>query len=95
MAQSTTAIQLKSDLKRGVRSKGFKLTEEIISLIADLSDKTGKPQSAVISEAIRLYAESLKEGANKQVISSQADSLIKISRIWADFFPANTSNQPI
>ncbi|MGT6965381.1 hypothetical protein ACRW6P_17375, partial [Escherichia coli] len=33
----------------------------------------------------------LKEGANKQVISSQADSLIKISRIWADFFPANTS----
>ncbi|WP_438821564.1 helix-turn-helix domain-containing protein [Klebsiella variicola] len=24
-----------------------------------------------------------------------ADSLIKISRIWADFFPANTSNQPI
>ncbi|OKK73847.1 ABC transporter, partial [Klebsiella pneumoniae] len=25
------------------------------------------------------------EGANKQVISSQADSRIKISRIWADF----------
>ncbi|MGP4398961.1 hypothetical protein ACSSK1_21445, partial [Escherichia coli] len=39
--------------------------------------------------------EVLREGANKQVISSQADSLIKISRIWADFFPANTSNQPI
>ncbi len=37
----------------------------------------------------------LKEGANKQVISSQVDSLIKISRIWANFFPANTSNQPI
>ena len=37
----------------------------------------------------------LREGANKQVISSQADSLIKISRIWADFFPVNTSNQPI
>ncbi|MDZ1049101.1 phage tail fiber protein, partial [Klebsiella pneumoniae] len=31
---------------------------------------------------------SLRESANKQVISSQADSLIKISRIWADFFPA-------
>ncbi|MGK5905626.1 conjugal transfer mating-pair stabilization protein TraG, partial [Klebsiella pneumoniae] len=42
--------------------------------------------------AVDSYA---KEGANKQVISSQADSLIKISRIWADFFPANTSNQPI
>ncbi|MEH3403717.1 DUF6338 family protein, partial [Enterobacter roggenkampii] len=25
----------------------------------------------------------VREGANKQVISSQADSLIKISRIWA------------
>ncbi|CAM7076284.1 Uncharacterized membrane protein [Escherichia coli] len=37
----------------------------------------------------------IREGANKQVISSQADSLIKISRFWADFFPANTSNQPI
>ncbi|HBR5116635.1 hypothetical protein AAHU41_09870 [Klebsiella pneumoniae] len=39
--------------------------------------------------------ENPREGANKQVISSQADSLIKISRIWADFFPANTSNQPV
>ncbi|WP_258963347.1 Arm DNA-binding domain-containing protein, partial [Klebsiella pneumoniae] len=37
------------------------------------------------------HLKSAKEGANKQVISSQADSLIKISRIWADFFPANTS----
>ncbi|MFS3756231.1 hypothetical protein ACK6VR_20150, partial [Escherichia coli] len=27
--------------------------------------------------------EGVREGANKQVISSQADSLIKISRIWA------------
>ncbi|TOY97930.1 ABC transporter [Escherichia coli] len=43
----------------------------------------------------RSHSECAKEGANKQVISSQADSLIKISRIWADFFPANTSNQPI
>ncbi|MFZ8699206.1 bacteriocin immunity protein [Enterobacter kobei] len=41
------------------------------------------------------YPREDREGANKQVISSQADSLIKISRIWADFFPANTSNQPI
>ncbi|AVE60545.1 ABC transporter [Citrobacter koseri] len=41
------------------------------------------------------YSDTVREGANKQVMSSQADSLIKISRIWADFFPANTSNQPI
>ncbi len=46
-----------------------------------------KPDKAIITK--------IREGANKQVISSQADSLIKISRIWADFFPANTSNQPI
>lgn len=44
---------------------------------------------------LSLFKAWAKEGANKQVISSQADSLIKISRIWADFFPANTSNQPI
>ncbi len=43
----------------------------------------------------RFGAGKVREGANKQVISSQADSLIKISRIWADFFPANTSNQPV
>ncbi|EFO0995712.1 ABC transporter ATP-binding protein, partial [Escherichia coli] len=30
-----------------------------------------------------MYLRSVKEGANKQVISSQVDSLIKISRIWA------------
>ena len=51
-----------------------------------------------ITPPLKNYNERLhntKEGANKQVISSQADSLIKISRIWADFFPANTSNQPI
>ncbi|MDS1388552.1 hypothetical protein XC66_26665 [Klebsiella pneumoniae] len=43
----------------------------------------------------RFRSQMIREGANKQVISSQADSLIKISRIWADFFPANPSNQPI
>ena len=50
-----------------------------------------------VDEALRAAGmlERIREGANKQVISSQADSLIKISRIWADFFPANTSNQPI
>ncbi len=47
------------------------------------------------SAQVYRHGQNPKEGANKQVISSQADSLIKISRIWADFFPANTSNQPI
>ena len=48
-----------------------------------------------VSQGQSMKVAKLREGANKQVISSQADSLIKISRIWADFFPANTSNQPI
>lgn len=61
MAQSISSIQAKSDAKRGVRSKGFKLPEATISLIAELSEKSGKPQSAVISEAIRLYAESFNK----------------------------------
>ncbi|HBW1067805.1 hypothetical protein [Klebsiella quasipneumoniae] len=61
------------------------------------------PELAQFGKSAELYCHDdkqvalvkLREGANKQVISSQADSLIKISRIWADFFPANTSNQPI
>ncbi|MEY7207855.1 type 1 fimbrial major subunit FimA, partial [Escherichia coli] len=52
-------------------------------------------QADAINDNLLAIASSTKEGANKQVISSQVDSLIKISRIWADFFPANTSNQPI
>ncbi|AWX17861.1 hypothetical protein CH310_09695 [Shigella sonnei] len=53
-------------------------------------------QSGLSSLKVIYYSAQLfREGANKQVISSQADSLIKISRIWADFFPVNTSNQPI
>ncbi|WP_410315435.1 nickel/cobalt transporter, partial [Klebsiella pneumoniae] len=43
----------------------------------------------ILAVGLNLAAGDLREGANKQVISSQADSLIKISRIWADFFPAN------
>ena len=52
-------------------------------LLAFIEDvKAGKIKNAV------LCIENIdREGANKQVISSQADSLIKISRIWADFFP--------
>ncbi|MEY8776950.1 GNAT family N-acetyltransferase [Klebsiella pneumoniae] len=60
----------------------------------DRNKGTGKAIMRFIAR-LALEQECLREGANKQVISSQADSLIKISRIWADFFPANTSNQPI
>ncbi|MGF5229588.1 hypothetical protein ACQE50_26105, partial [Klebsiella pneumoniae] len=40
-------------------------------------------EKAILAEIIS-NKQSSREGANKQVISSQADSLIKISRIWAD-----------
>ncbi|WP_242469837.1 hypothetical protein, partial [Klebsiella pneumoniae] len=40
---------------------------------------------AVGASGFQLLKSTSREGANKQVISSQADSLIKISRIWADF----------
>ena len=63
-------------------------TMEVIKTMSEIKDLVDNIDTFVPQGAP-------KEGANKQVISSQADSLIKISRIWADFFPANTSNQPI
>ena len=63
--------------------------ESLVRLLLSVLDVKTYRDDARLNEWIS------KEGANKQVISSQADSLIKISRIWADFFPANTSNQPI
>ncbi len=67
------------------RAKRIKLTEKAEPLINEMEEVIGKTRDEILAGVS-------KEGANKQVISSQADSLIKISRIWADFFPANTSN---
>ncbi|WP_219994100.1 hypothetical protein, partial [Klebsiella pneumoniae] len=53
--------------------------------------RTGKGAETAITPDCTLcymnagFSRKVREGANKQVISSQADSLIKISRIWADF----------
>ncbi|WP_442977038.1 hypothetical protein, partial [Salmonella enterica] len=58
----------------------------------EIMEKNDREKGEILNKCGNLE---IREGANKQVISSQADSLIKISRIWADFFPANTSNQPI
>ncbi|MFL1689431.1 hypothetical protein ACJTED_21040, partial [Klebsiella pneumoniae] len=66
-----------------------------LQLIDDKGDGISLSDFKVTFNIQKMPATIFKEGANKQVISSQADSLIKISRIWADFFPANTSNQPI
>ncbi len=74
----------------------------VVDQSGSMSDKmsSGRSKAEFVADALNrtlmnLITRCTKEGANKQVISSQADSLIKISRIWADFFPANTSNQPI
>lgn len=59
MALSRTEIQKKSDQKRGIKSKGYKLPVDIIDLIIELSSKTGKPQNKVIEDAILMYKNSL------------------------------------
>ncbi|MHB9328052.1 hypothetical protein ACP3S7_10950 [Phytobacter ursingii] len=61
MAQSISSIQAKSDAKRGVKSKGYKLNVSTIDLIAELSETTGKPQSAIIDEAVRLLADKIRK----------------------------------
>ncbi len=57
--------------------------------VGELPDFLRALDSYASSRLVQVATKLLMEGANKQVISSQADSLIKISRIWADFFPAN------
>ncbi|WP_129897033.1 hypothetical protein, partial [Klebsiella michiganensis] len=66
---------------------------ETYEALINRANSEDKPAAALVSELITAILskeennelKSTKEGANKQVISSQADSLIKISRIWADF----------
>ncbi|OCG19615.1 hypothetical protein [Gilliamella sp. WF3-4] len=55
MALSKAEIQKRSDEKRGVKSKGYKLPLETIDMITELSKTTRKPQSAIICDAIKLY----------------------------------------
>ena len=60
MALTRAEIQRKSDEKRGVKSKAYKLPIHVIELIVELSDKTGKSQSKIIEEAIVMFNHSLK-----------------------------------
>jgi predicted DNA-binding protein len=59
MALSRAEIQKRSDDKRGVKSKSYKLQIETIHTIIELSNESGKSQSKVIEEAIQLYKSSL------------------------------------
>lgn len=67
------------------------LNKYILALTIDLAVFIKKILSQVLITFYSGHRQMLffkvREGANKQVISSPADSLIKISRIWADFFP--------
>lgn len=59
MALSRAEIQKRSDDRRGVKPKSYKLPLETIDTIIELSNGTGKSQSKIIEEAIKLYKDSL------------------------------------
>lgn len=59
MALTRAEIQKRSDERRGVKPKSYKLSLETIDTIIALSEGTGKSQSKIIEEAIQLYKNSL------------------------------------
>lgn len=60
MAKSITEIQAKSDMKRGVKVKGFKLHVDDIALIEQVSTDLNIPQSQLIIDAVKFYLENKK-----------------------------------
>ena len=52
MAMTRAEINAKSDKKRSVRLQSYKLHEDIIKLLAELSKKTGKSKTAIVTEGI-------------------------------------------
>ncbi|MDF3635402.1 biotin/lipoyl-binding protein, partial [Enterobacter hormaechei] len=106
---SCAAIYIISDSQiNGLWTRDGRVRADVITMVGEVDGyitdvavkdnqhvKKGQLLFTIDDSDYTILAEESREGANKQVISSQADSLIKISRIWADFFPANTSNQPI
>ncbi len=91
---SNTYQKRKASKEYGLYNQCKKLNDDELFRLLDDHNSLKRISSARVLQ-LRGGQDAVREGANKQVISSQADSLIKISRIWADFFPANTSNQPI
>ncbi|MEH4221485.1 hypothetical protein POX83_27245, partial [Klebsiella aerogenes] len=79
MAYISTVLEL--------HAKGELLHESAIDRVMTLCVLINKGNRQELSRTLRGFNNGgnwPREGANKQVISSQADSLIKISRIWAD-----------
>ena len=60
MAKSITEIQAKSDQKRGVNVKGFKLHVEDIALIEQASKSLDIPQAQLIVDAVKYYLDNKK-----------------------------------
>jgi hypothetical protein len=60
MAQSLTELQKKSDEKRGVKSKGYKLKVQLIDDIAKYSAEFGMSQGDLIEAAVKMFAEHKK-----------------------------------
>ena len=61
MAKSTTQIQAESDTRRGIKPKTFKLNIDTIAQIEKLSKEYGIPQNTLITQAIQLLEEQLKQ----------------------------------
>lgn len=60
MAMTRAEINAKSDKKRGVRLQSYKLHEEVIALLAELSEQTGLSKTQIVAEGIKLFAETKK-----------------------------------
>lgn len=58
MAMSRNEIQAKSEAKRGIKQKSFKLPLEMIAEIEELSQKLNIPQNQLIIQAVELFKQS-------------------------------------
>lgn len=56
MALSRYEIQKKSEARRGIVTRGYKLPAAVVAQIARLAKERGQSQAAVIAEAIALLA---------------------------------------
>lgn len=60
MAMTRAEINAKSDAKRGVRVQSYKLHEDVITLLAKLSEQTGLSKTQIITQGIKLFEQSQK-----------------------------------
>lgn len=61
MIQSASDIQKRSDEKRGMKPKTYKLPLNTIDRIELLASHSGISQAAIIANAIDIYEQSLKQ----------------------------------